>query len=110
MLVYFNYPKGSMSINGRRIYGYLEHHAPVVVPWNVYQERRKSFIQASYTKEILEILFPGSIFPDLSFTYSELRFLDWEQMCALCNAFGFTTRRSNNSRLRKLRKFMKENC
>ena len=97
-------------INGKRIYGWLERYAPVVIPWEVYKERRSSFIQAPYNKQILETLFPGREFPNLSFTYYEIRFLDWEQMCTLCQAFGFTTNRSNFSRRRKLRKFMKESC
>jgi len=110
MLVFFRYPYGSTKINGRHIYGYMEHHAPVLIPWEVYKVHYNSLIQASYTKEVLETLFPDREFPKLSFTYHEIRFLDWEQMCALCNAFGFTTNRSNPSRRRKLRKFMKENC
>ena len=110
MLVFFKYPKGSTKINGRLIYGFLEHHAPVVVPWDVYKRHKNSLIQASYNKQILEILFPGREFPNLSFTYHELRFLDWEQMCALCQAFGFTTSRTNQLRRRKLRKFIREHC
>lgn len=110
MLVFFKYPRGSTKINGRHIYGFLERHAPVVVPWEVYKIHRKSLMQASYSKRILEILFPGRIFPNLSFTYHEIRFLNWKQMCSLCDAFGFTTNRSNISRRRKLRNFMKENC
>ena len=97
-------------INGRRIYGYLERHAPVVVPWEVYKACRNSLIQASYSKHVLEELFPGREFPNLAFTYHEIRFLTWEQMCALCKAFGFTTNRSKASRRRKLRKFMREHC
>ncbi len=110
MLVFFKYPKGSTKINGRLIYGFLEHHAPVVVPWSVYKANYNSLMQASYTKEVLEAMFPGKEFPKLSFTYHEIRFLDWEQMCSLCHAFGFTTNRSSKSRRRKLRLFMKENC
>ena len=110
MLVFFMHPYGSTQINGRRIYGYLERHAPVVVPWAVYKQHRASLIQASYTQEVLEAIFPGREFPKLSFTYHEIRYLDWEQMCSLCNAFGFTSKRSNASRRRKLRRFMKENC
>ena len=108
--MFYRYPYGSTKINGRHIYGYLERHAPVVVPWEIYKACKNSLIQAPYDKDVLEALFPGRTFPDLSFTYSSLRFLSWEQMCALCNAFGFTTNRSNLSRRRKLRKFMKENC
>jgi len=110
MLVFYRHPKGSTMINGRRIYGYLEQHGPVVVPWAVYKACQNSLIQASYSKEVFEQLFPGRPFPNLSFTYHEIRFLDWEQMCELCKAFGFTTNRSKASRRRKLRKFMKEHC
>lgn len=110
MLVFFDYPKGSTIIDGKRIYGYLEPHAPVVVPWETYRLFRSSLRQASYSKQVLERMFPGRDFPNVTFTYSELRFLDWEQMCALCKAFGFTTNRSNESRRRKLRKFLQENC
>jgi len=110
MLVFFKYPQGSTMINGKRIYGWLERHGPVVVPWGVYKQCQNSLIQAPYNKQILEQLFPGREFPNLSFTYHQIRFLDWEQMCALCQAFGFTTNRSNASRRRKLRKFMKVSC
>ncbi len=110
MLVYYKYPKGSTILNGRRIYGFLELHAPVVIPWGVYKQHRNTFIQASYTKDILEQLFPGGEFPNLSFTYHEIRFMTWEQMCSLCKAFEITTSRNNGSRRRELRHYMKENC
>lgn len=110
MLVFFDYPRGSTVIHGKRIYGYFERQAPVVIPWNIYRHHRGSLRQASYDKRILETLFPGSEFPNLAFTYHEMRFLDWEQMCALCKALGFTTNRSKTSRRRKLKKFFKENC
>ena len=110
MLVFYGYPYGSTMIHGRRIYGYLEKHGPVVVPWEVYKANQPDLIQASYDKDVLEQLFPGREFPKISFTYHEIRFLSWEQMCALCQAFGFTTNRSNASRRRKLRKFFREHC
>jgi hypothetical protein len=110
VLVFFKFPKGSTIIDGKRVYGYLEPHDPVRLPWSVYKQHSQDVIQAPYDKKILESMFPGKSFPNLSFTYHEIRFLDWEQMCSLCNAFGFTTNRSNISRRRKLRKFMKEYC
>lgn len=110
MLVFYAYPYGSTIFNGRRIYGYLERHGPVVVPWEVYKANQDVLIQASYDKDILEDMFPDKTFPELSFTYHEIRFLSWEQMCSLCKALGFTTNRSNASRRRKLRKFFKEHC
>lgn len=110
MLVFYKHPKGSTMLNGRRIYGFLEMHAPVVVPWSVFKTCQNTLIQASYTKDILEQLFPGREFPNVSFTYHEIRFMTWEQMCSLCSAFGITTSRNNQSRRRELRHFMKENC
>lgn len=110
MLVFFRYPYGSTIINGKTIYGYLERHDPVVVPWVTYRSCKDSLIQAPYNKVTLEKMFPGRQFPNITFTYSQIRFLSWEQMCELCQAFGFTTKRSNESRRRKLRKFIKEHC
>lgn len=110
MLVFFDYPYGSTIIDGKRIYGYLEPHEPVKVPWSTYRLFRPSLRQAPYSKRTLEKMFPGQEFPNISFTYSELRLLDWEQMCALCKAFGLTTKRSNESRRRKLRQFIKLHC
>lgn len=110
MLVFFRYPYGSTIIDGKRIYGYLEKHDPVIIPWETYRAFRQDLIQASYNKSTLERMFPGREFPNISFTYHQIRFLDWEQMCQLCKAFGFTTNRSNESRRLKLRRFMKEHC
>lgn len=110
MLVFYRYPYGSTMLHGRRIYGYLENHGPVVISWDLYKANQEDLIQASYDRDTLSLMFPGRNFPDISFTYSEIRYLNWEQMCALCRAFGFTTNRSNSSRRRKLRKFFKEHC
>lgn len=110
MLVFFSYPKGSKIIDGKRIYGYLEPYDPVRLSWESYKAHKKDLIQASYDKQLLERMFPGKTFPSISFTYHQIRFLSWEQMCELCQAFGFTTNRSNESRRRKLRKFFKQYC
>lgn len=110
MLVFFHHPKGSTIIEEKRVYGYLERYDPARISWAAYVANKGNVIQASYDRKLLEKMFPGSIFPDISFTYHQIRFMNWEQMCDLCQAFGFTTNRSNASRRRKLRKFMKENC
>lgn len=107
MLVYFNYKRGSTMIDGKRIYGYLELYDPVIISWDAYKANRGNLMQAPYDKRILEKIFPGREFPDISFTYHEIRYLSWEQMCALCKALQITTNRSNTSRRRKLRKFFK---
>jgi hypothetical protein len=110
MLVHFSYPYGSTIIDGKRIYGYLERYDPVKVPWETYKAYRGTLIQVPYSKRTLEKMFPGREFPNITFTFSQIRSLSWDQMCDLCKAFGFTSRRSNESRRRKLRKFIKYNC
>lgn len=110
MLVFYAYPRGSTIVDGKRIYGYMEPYEPVKISWDAYRSRKKDFIQAAYNKANLEKMFPGREFPDISFNYHEIRELDWNDMCALCKAFGITTNRCNRLRRRKLREFIKENC
>lgn len=110
MIVFFHHPRGSTIIENKRVYGFLEPYDPVRISWEAYKANKGNVIQASYDRRLLEKMFPGKTFPDISFTYHEIRFLTWGQMCDLCRAFGFTTNRSNSSRRRKLRKFMKKNC
>ncbi len=110
MFVFYRYRLGSTMIDGRRIYGYLEKHPPVRVTWDVFRANKGNLIEASYTPERLKMLFPNSEFPPVSFVYSDLRYLTWEQMCGLCKAFGITTPRTNSARRRALRAFMQEHC
>lgn len=108
MLVFYRYPYGSTNVDGVQVYGYLEKFPPARVSWNSFKNNQGSLIQASYTKDRLELLFPGSQFPNISFMYSDLRYLSWEQMCALCKGFGLITSRKNNDRRKALREFLKE--
>jgi len=110
MLVFYKYKLGSTMLDGRRIYGYLEAYPPAHISWDVYKANHGNLLQVPYNKRNLEAMFPGRTFPVISFTYYEIRFLSWEQMCALCKALGITTGRRKDSRRRKLRKFFKENC
>ena len=110
MLVFFNYPYGSIGVDGKIVYGYLEKYDPTHISWQSWKTHKDSLIQASYNKRILEKMFPGKEFPNLSFTYSEMKFLNWQQMCDLCKAFGITTNRQNRLRYRTLREFIKEYC
>lgn len=110
MFVFFKFPYGSTTINGQRIYGYLEKHPAIRVTWDVYRAYQGNLIQAAYTADRLKLLFPRSEFPRVSFVYSDLRYLTWEQMCGLCKGFGITTPRTNSERRKALRSFLKEHC
>ena len=110
MFVFYHTPYGSTIIDGRRIYGFLEKYPPAHVTWDVFRANKGNLIQASYTPERLSALFPNTTFPCISFIYSDLRYLTWEQMCALCKSFGIKTARSNSQRRKALRKFMQEHC
>lgn len=110
MLVFFVFPYGSTIIENKRVYGYLEKYPPVKISYAAYRANYNSLIQASYDKPTLEKMFPGREFPNISFTYFEIRFLTWEQLCDLCKAFGITTNRKNSLRRRSLRLYMQENC
>ena len=110
MLVYYRFPRGSTVIDNQRVYGFLEKFPPARISWGSYKANKHDLILASYTKEILESMFPGSTFPDINFTYAEIIHLDWEQLCGLCKGFGITTSRQNRLRRRSIVKFMKEYC
>jgi hypothetical protein len=108
--VHYAFPKGSIVVKGTRIYGYLEPQPAVIVPWGEYKHAPSNYVQAQYTKPILQAMFPGGEFPNVAFTYHEMRFLDWEQMCAICKGVGLKTNREKGKRRAKLRKFFRENC
>ena len=110
MLVYFKLPFGSTIIEGKKVYGFLEKFPPTKISWPAYRANKKITIQAHYNKAILEKMFPGKVFLDITFTYSELGYLKWEEMCALCKGFGITTSRENRLRLRSLIKVFKKYC
>ena len=110
MLVFYKYKLGSTIINGQRIYGYMEKHPPVQVSWDVYRANAGNLVQATYTKERLQSMFPGSEFPSISFIYSDLRYFTYEQMCALCRSFGLTGNRTTENKRKALRTFLKEKC
>jgi hypothetical protein len=110
VLVYSKYPKGSLILNGKRVHGFLEPYEATKVTWEEYKARKNDLVSAPYDKQILERMFPGTEFPDITFTYHQIRHLSWEQMCSLCKALGITTSRSNHARRLKLRRFFKKNC
>jgi hypothetical protein len=109
MFVFYKYKLGSTIINGRRIYGYMEKYPPTRVTWDEFRANKGNLIAATYTPELLSSLFPGSAFPTINFLYSDLRYLTYEQMCALCKAFGLTGR-TNEKKRRILKHFLREYC
>lgn len=110
MLAFYYRPYGSTTIDGVCIPGYLEKVPAARISWKAFRENKGVLIEASYTPDRLRQLFPNSEFPRVSFMYSDLRDLTWEQMCGLCKGFGITTARNNFQRRKALRAFMKEFC
>jgi len=110
MIVFYKFPYGSTIIDKKRIYGYLESYPPVQISWRAWLDHQNSLIAASYDKQILEQMFPGREFPNISFTYAQMRYLTWTQMCDLCKACGITTSRKNDKRKKALQKFFQEYC
>jgi hypothetical protein len=111
MLVFYKYKLGSTIIDGKRIYGYMEKYPPVQVSWDTYRANAGNLIQATYTQERLQALFPDGVFPNVSFIYSDIRYLTYDQMCALCRGFGISGgNRKNEKRRKSLRAFLKEKC
>jgi hypothetical protein len=74
MLVYAANPKGVLHVAGYRIYGQATGRNPVDVPFEVYKEIRGAVKDATYREDILQKLF-GVPFPEIGFSYSELRHL-----------------------------------
>jgi len=110
MIVFYKFPHGSTMFGNQRIYGYLERYAPVQIPWKLWLVNKDSLVAASYDKQILEQIFPGREFPHISFTYAQIRYLTWTQLCDLCKACNITTSRRNDMRKKKLQRFFQENC
>ena len=110
MLVHYAYPKGSIVVHGKRVHGFLEPNDPVTIPWGEYKHAPQTYVQASYNKEILEKIFPGGEFPNVTFTYHQMRFLTWEHLCAICKGVGLKTSREKGKRRQALRKFFREYC
>ena len=110
MLVFFNYPRGSTIIDGKRIYGFFEPYDPVIIPWSVYRANKQKLMQAPYTSKILSTIFPKRIFPPLSFTYKEIKFLEYDQLVELCNIFEISAPHTKSKCRQKIRQFFKEKC
>ena len=110
MFVFYKNQYGGIRLDDRTVHGYMEKFPPTQISWNTYKQNHNILIQASYNQDRLTMLFPHATFPKITFLYSDLRYLTWEQMCDLCQAFGLKTGRSNHERRRSLRKFMQEHC
>jgi hypothetical protein len=111
MFVYFRYPHGYTYLEGKKIYGFLEMMPSTHISYETWRlNKNKTLIQEPFNKDNLSRLFPGIEFPNVSFTLNDIRHLSWDDMCALCKAFGLKTKRDNVSRRTALRKFIKEHC
>lgn len=74
MLVYCKTPGGIMDLNGYRIYGKMLGRKPTDIPFEVYKHCKHMLRDATYREESLTNIF-GEQFPEIAFTYKELRYL-----------------------------------
>ena len=75
MLVHCKNPDGVLHIGKHiRIYGRNLGFPPTDISFDLYQKIKDSVDDASYNKQILQRMF-GKEFPQIAFTYHEIRFL-----------------------------------
>lgn len=90
MLVYHKEPKGYMSFGSLRVYGRQYAYGtmgPTDVPKKIYDEYKRYFIDAEYTREWLERKYKHE-FPDVKFTVDSLQRLKWNIMVRVAKGVG----------------------
>ena len=109
ILVFASSAHGGHRLEGYSIPGYCDLRPPVRVPYSLYWINKKILIQAPYTKSRLEAMFQGE-FPFIRFNYSDIRYLDHQQLVSLCQAFKITSPKIKSTIDRRLavRKLLKE--
>ena len=74
------YAKDGIAHAGRyRVYGRSTGQAPVDIPFDIYNAYRDFLIDATYREEHLSKMFDRP-FPEMAFTYNEIRYLPEEQL------------------------------
>jgi len=74
MLVYCKTPRGILHLGRFRIYGMETGRDPCDIPFDVYNKCKDGLQDATYREGILSKIFKKQ-FPEIAFTYSELRYL-----------------------------------
>jgi hypothetical protein len=89
MLVYAKNPNGMLMLGGRRIYGAEMVQGPTDVPFELYDQCREALIEATYREGHLQKIF-GKPFPEVAFTYHEVRFIPDKTLDKLLVCMGRT--------------------
>ena len=74
MLVHSKIPKGILDLGGYKIYGKDLGREPTDIPFEIYNMCRDGLQDGTYREGTLARIF-GKPFPEIAFTYSEIRWL-----------------------------------
>lgn len=83
MLVYAK--DGIAHAGNYRVYGRSTGHAPSDIPFEVYTAYRDLLVDATYREGYLSKIF-NKPFPEMAFTYNEIRHLPEEQLNKILNS------------------------
>lgn len=107
ILVFSIYPRGGLQYDNHLIPGYLEPFDPCDVSFDFYQIYKTNLRFASYTKSRLEKLFHKP-FPNISFTYREIKYLTLEQISEINNILGLCSGDNLQKHIKALKRFLKQ--
>lgn len=79
MLVHAKIPRGVLHLDRFRIYGKETGRDPCDIPFDLYNKCKDGLQDATYREGVLNRLFKTQ-FPEVAFTYSELRYLPDETL------------------------------
>jgi hypothetical protein len=82
MLVHAKIPRGVLHLEGFRIYGRETKQPPRDIPFTLYAHFKDSLTDGTYREGYLQQLF-GHVFPEIAFTYRELRWLPDDTLDAI---------------------------
>lgn len=74
MLVHAKTPRGVLYLNGFQIWGKETGRDPCDIPFELYNTCKDALQDGTYREKTLQQLF-AKPFPEIAFTYSELRYL-----------------------------------
>lgn len=87
MLVHAKNPRGVLYLAGRQIWGKETGRKPVDLPFNIYNANKEALQDATYREGYLGKLF-GNKFPEVAFTYSEVRWLPDDTLLQLAHCMN----------------------
>jgi len=79
MLVHSKIPRGILHLDRFRIHGKETGYPPCDIPFDLYNKCKDGLQDATYREGFLSVIFKTA-FPEVAFTYSELRYLPEETL------------------------------